>query len=128
MTDLEWETIDSAPGNFVKFGAIGDGVTGTVVNYDATSGATTFDGDPCGHIVVQDDTGTWHTVSLDKGALRDKVAAAFPEKGNTIDIRYTSDTESKSTGRTYKTFTVRIARTKSAVTTPAVVGGDEEPF
>ena len=40
MTDLEWETIDTAPGNFVKFTAIGDGITGTVLamwylgNYD----------------------------------------------------------------------------------------------
>ncbi len=128
-TGPQWEEVSSAPGNFVKFGVIGDGVTGTVVNYDPTSGATTFDGDVCGHLVVQDDDGDWMTVTLDKGALRDKVAAAGPKAGDLIDVRYTSDAESKA-GRTYKAFTVRIARGQGkAVVAPAADVADlEEPF
>lgn len=127
---IEWEEVVTAPGNFVKFAQLGDGITGTVVQYDPDAGATTFDGDVCGHVVVQDDDGDWMTVSLDKGALRDKVRAAGPKPGDLIDIRYTSDAESK-TGRTYKAFTVRIARGAGgavAAPVPAEPGVGEEPF
>ena len=109
----EWTEISSA-GAFAKFLEPGDVYVGTVRNYDPDNGATTFDGDPCGYVDLEDDDGELWRITLDKGALRDPIQTAARQRGmdwinNTLlSVEYTGDRESKKTGRNYKWFTVKV--------------------
>ena len=123
-TETQWEDIETVGGNFVKFSEPGDGVTGVVVSWSPNTGGRTFDGDECGHIILQDADGDWMTVTLDKGALKDKVLAANPVPGNTMDIRHTEMKTAVKSGYSYKDFGVRIQRTVAPTTTPAATGVD----
>ena len=53
-------------------------VLGLVLAYQPLWGATTFDGDVCGMLLIEEiDTAQWWKVSLDKGALADAVDMAI---------------------------------------------------
>ena len=106
MTD-EWTEVQS--GGFAKFTDPGDTYTGYVIEYNANEGGTTYDGDECGVLVLEDrETGEAVTITLDKKALSDPVKMAFPEPGKLIQVEFDEWRESKS-GREYKHFTVRHA-------------------
>lgn len=110
----EWQEITTA-GAFAKFSEPGDVYTGTVRNYHPTEGATTFDGDECGFVDIEDEDGELYRITLDKGALRDPIQAAARQRGldfingTLMSVEYTGDRESKKTGRQYKYFTVKVA-------------------
>jgi hypothetical protein len=125
MTDIEWEDVTVPQGTFVKWEQ-GHSETGWVVHYDPAKGGTTFDGDECGVLVLDDkDTRELRTITLDKGALRDAVAAANPRDGLLMQVACTGTKESKA-GRTYLTFGTKVA---PGVAAPErVVPADEEPF
>ncbi len=109
MSTDQWEDVAVAPGNFVKWNAVGDQVTGWVVSYDATSGTTNFDGEECGCLVLDDaTTRELRTVTLDKGAIKDAVAAANPRTGLMMRITRTEDQKSKKTSYSYQTFAVQV--------------------
>lgn len=123
MTE-QWTEIASA-GAFAKFTEPGDSYTGVVRNYDPTAGATTFDGDECGFVEIEDDDGEVWRITLDKGALRDPIASAARQRGmdfinsTKMMVEYTTNKESKN-GRSYKFFTVKIAPVSGAKATPKV--------
>lgn len=104
---IEWEEVAVTAGTYVKFSDPGDGITGRVVEYSPDSGATTFDGDDCGYITIQDDDGEFWTVTLDKPQLQRVVAAAEPVKGMLLDVRFHEWRKSEKSGREYKVFKVR---------------------
>lgn len=125
-TDTEWEDVDVAPGNYVKWETVGDQVTGWVVSYTPTTGTTDFNGDECGLLVLDDnETRELRSVTLDKGALKDAVAAASPTVGLLLRITHDRMIESKN-GREYKGFKVQRNTASKAPERPANV--DEEPF
>jgi hypothetical protein len=122
---IEWEDVTVPAGRFVKWEE-GHVETGWVVSYSPDTGATTYDGDPCGHLVIDDkETRELHTIVLDKGALRDAVAAANPRDGLLMQVACTGTKESKA-GRTYLTFGTKVAPGVAAPERVAVA--DEEPF
>lgn len=131
-TDIQWEEVEGAQGSFAKFETPGDTYMGTVVAYNATSGASDFDGNDCGYLVLEDTEGDLWTITLDKGALRDKVAAANPYPGLLIQVAFSGWAESKKTGRQYKTFSVKKAAGRPPTTkktpTRKPVEPDEAPF
>ena len=123
----DWEDVDVAPGNFVKWETPGDTVTGWVVTYNPTAGGTNFDGDECGVLVIDDhETRELRTITLDKGALRDAVAAASPVVGLLMRVTHDRMIESKN-GREYKGFRVQVNRAVRAPERP-VSDLDETPF
>ena len=135
---IEWEDVSVAAGTFVKFSDPGDGITGRVVEYDAEKGGTTFDGDECGYVTIQDDDNEFWTVTLDKPQLQRVVAAAEPVRGMLLDIRFDEWRTSEKTKRDYKVFKVRRSlagmdnfRAKQAAAKKAAqpdLGPDEAPF
>lgn len=117
----EWVEIETPSGAFAKFNEPGDNVTGKVVAFDERTGGTNFDGDECGVVILapigpdadDPDAPEQIIVTLDKPALRDKVKAANPQEGDLLYVGFAAWVESKSTGREYKTFDVRISRRKT---------------
>ncbi len=123
----EWEDVTVAPGNYVKWIDVGDQVTGWVVDYNATAGTTDFDGNECGVLVLDDnETRELRTITLDKGALKDAVAAAVPKVGLLMRITHDRMIESKSSSYKYKGFTVQVNTASKPPARPA--NEDEEPF
>lgn len=110
----EWTEIE-ATGFWAKWSEPGDEYTGIVRDYDPDEGATDYNKNVCGLIVLEDDDGELWRVSLDKGAIKDPVVAAARRQGmDFIDgtrmrIRFEGWETSKSTGMDYKTFSVAIA-------------------
>lgn len=126
MTDIEWEDVTVPQGTFVKWEE-GHAEAGWVVHYDPSDGGTTFDGDACGVLVIDHhETRELRTVTLDKGALRDAVAAASPRVGMLVRIACTGSKESKA-GRTYLTFGAQVAR-GGGEAPPRPEVDEEQPF
>jgi hypothetical protein len=126
---IEWEEAVVARGTFVKFGEHGDGITGWVEQYDPAAGATTFDGDVCGHIQVLDEDGASWVVSLDNSLKADRATGLSLGRGDYIDVRYRGDIEAKS-GRTYKDIAFRKAKSAPPMPERKVewAEAEEEPF
>ncbi len=128
MTNTEdtWEAVATPAGNYVKWENVGDTVTGWVVTYTPTTGTTDFNGDECGLLVIDDnETRELRSITLDKGALRDAVAAASPAPGLLLRISHDRMIESKN-GREYKGFKVQKNTASKPPERPVNV--DEEPF
>jgi len=110
----DWEEVQAAQGRFAKWESVGDSVTGTVELWDAATGATTFDGDPCGFLQLVDSDGEQVVVSLDKPQLRDMVVAAKPKPGDMVRVKFDEMRTSLKSGREYKAFSVAIRRQQNA--------------
>ena len=97
-----WREVEDS--QFAVFENPGDFVEGVVVAYDPVAGATTYDGDPCGHVILEDEqTRVTSIVTLDKKALGDKLAVARPVPGMRMRIQFAEWRESKN-GQNYKVF------------------------
>lgn len=126
-TTDDWEDVSVPSGTFVKWDEPGDSVTGWVVHYDPTAGGTTFDGDVCGVLVLDDiETREMRTVTLDKGALKDAVAAASPVAGLLLRVTFDRMVPKKSGSGEYKGFKVQVNRAVKAPARP--VDPASEPF
>lgn len=126
-TNDEWEDVATPAGNYVKWNNIGDSVTGWVVTYTPTSGTTDFNGDECGLLVIDDhETRELRSITLDKGALKDAVAAASPTPGLMLRVTHDRMIESKN-GREYKGFRVQRNTASKAPERPAS-DANLEPF
>ena len=99
---------DVPDSTFARFEEPGDRVTGEVLSYSPDEGATTYDGDPCGHLTLDGPDGPV-TVGLDKPQLARKVAGVpggGPHLGQLLQVEFT-EWKTSEAGRDYKRFAVR---------------------
>lgn len=110
MTSV-WDDPDLRGGNgaYIKFDAIGDTVTGTVVNITAHR----WDDGSVSPQVLLDTADGEKTVTAGQVRLKSALAEQRPERGDTITITL-SDIEKRSGGKTLKHFTVDVVRAGSA--------------
>lgn len=84
--DPEIKAATSA-GDYKRWETIGDNVVGKVLAI-SPKGGTTFDGDPCPLVVIEQDDGEEVKVTLAQANLVRTVAAARPEVGDRVAISY----------------------------------------
>ena len=109
MTTTHTEYEEVFAGEYVKFPDPGTQVEGEVSDYHRTEGATDFNGETCGRLVLVTDGNDICTIALDKPALRDAVHNARPEPGDRMRVRFDEWKMGKN-GREYKVFRVWVAR------------------
>ena len=105
---IEWEDVVSPRGTFVRWDNPGDDIIGTIIEFNLEDGATTYDGDPCGFVTLQDRDGELWTVTLDKGSLKDAFLATQPAKGKLIRLYFREWRDTKDGKRQYKFFAGQV--------------------
>lgn len=75
FSDLRWRKAQFLRHSEV-FAQPGDMVTGKFIYYDPLTGASDFDGNPCGLLVLEQSDGTWVKLGLGKQSLDQAVLGA----------------------------------------------------
>ena len=117
MTSV-WDDPDLRGGNgaYVKFDAIGDTVTGTVVNITAHR----WDDGSVSPQVLLDTADGEKTVTAGQVRLKAALSEQRPERGDVITITL-SEVEKRAGGKTLKHFTVDVVRAGAAPAAAPVV-------
>jgi hypothetical protein len=123
MTSV-WDDPDLRGGNgaYVKFDAIGDTVTGTVVNITAHR----WDDGSVSPQVLLDTADGEKTVTAGQVRLKSALAEQRPERGDAITITL-SDIEKRSGGKTLKHFTVNVVRAGDVAAVPQAATVEAAP-
>lgn len=105
QSHYQWTEV--SPVAYQKWQQPGDGVEGHVLAYSPHRGETKFQSEePCGFIDLHSFAGGVVRVVLDKPALADRVAAAYPAIGDALRIAFDGEKESPRSGSRYKAFRV----------------------
>lgn len=107
MTASVWDDPDlRVGGEFVKFDAPGDTVSGTV---NAVRAHRFDDGSVAPQVLLTTDEGEERTVTAGQIRLKTELALQRPEPGDHVTITFT-DIEKRSGGKTLKHFAVQVTR------------------
>ena len=97
--------------NSKDFANAGDSITGLLVHYHPTWGATDFDGNNCGVLVLMEGEGGAVKIALDKGQLATAADNAImfahlhmPGAPKLVRVTY----EGKPDGKDYKRYSVHV--------------------
>ncbi len=108
--------------NFVKFEAVGDTVTGTIVNIRAHR----WDNGDVSPQILLDCDGDERTVTAGQVRLKAALAEKRPEAGDVITITL-SDIEKRPGGKTLKHFDVSVVPAGQARAKPAAAPAQQLP-
>lgn len=115
MTTSVWDDPEiKASGDFVKFEAIGDTVSGTVTGVRAHR---FDDGKVVPQVLLVTDDGEEKTMTAGQVQLKAKLAEERPESGDHIKVTL-SDVEKRAGGKTLKHFDVVVTRGGKPATAP----------
>lgn len=107
MSASVWDDPDlRVGGEFVKFEAVGDTISGTV---NAVRAHRFEDGSVAPQVLVTTDDGEERTITAGQVRLKAELATQRPEPGDHIKVTFT-DIEKRSGGKTLKHFSVEVTR------------------